>query len=313
VGVRQGHARGTAAAVAAGLALAAISGVACGASDEEEIRPGTVTLGVVAAPGEREQLVLRGVQVAAAKINGFGGIGGAAPIALVVGTIDQLLERRIGLFVLPCEQRHALAASRKIQERNRIAVAPCDDGGLPRLSRVFPTGLSPDAQADVLARELTEPAGLAPPATRRGRVVARLLAERIRVGGARLTAGTDAPEVVRPPLDAPEGAVYVTYGFPEAGNRLDEFYERYKAMFGHRPRSVVAALAGDAADVLARAIEDAASVEPLEVAHQIRHEGVEAGSALGTVEFPGRTLRARTPWVALRVERGRYVVVDSAD
>jgi ABC-type branched-subunit amino acid transport system substrate-binding protein len=290
--------------------LAAVVLAGCGGEEEAEIRPGPITLGVVAARGEREPLVLQGVQVAAAAVNAFGGIGGAAPIELVVGTVEQLLERDLHLLVLPCEQAPARAAALSAQARGAVAVAPCDDGAIPTLSRVFPTGLSPAAQAEALAGVVEEPVGLAPPQTRRGRRVARLLSERVRVGGSQPSAGTDAPEAVRPPADAPEGALYVTYGFPEPGNELDEFYERYKAMFGRRPASIVAALAGDALDVLATAIEEAAIPEPRAVAAQIRDEGIEVGGVLGTIEFSGGSARPTNEWVALRIERGRYRVVE---
>jgi ABC-type branched-subunit amino acid transport system substrate-binding protein len=290
--------------------LAAVVLAGCGGGEEDEIRQGPIRLGVVAAADEREPQVLRGVQVAAAVVNAFGGIGGAAPIELAYGTTEQLLERDVRLLVLPCEPAAARAAAQEAQARGATAVAPCDDGSLPRLPRVFPTALPPAAQAEALEGLVDEPVGLVPPATRRGRLVARLLSERVRVGASVPTAGTDAPEAARPPADAPEGVLYVTYGFPEPGNELDEFNERYKAMFGHRPTTVVAALAGDALDVLATAIEEAASPEPLAVADQIRREGIEVGGVLGTIDFEGSTSVPRTAWVALRVEGGRYSVVD---
>lgn len=293
---------------AALVAAAVLAG--CGGENEAEIRPGPITIGVVAARGEREPLVLRGVQVAGAAVNAFGGIGGAAPIELVVGTLEELLDRNLRLLVLPCEQAAARSAALIAQARGATAVAPCDDGAIPTLSRVFTTGLSPAAQAEALAGLLQEPVGLAPPETRRGRVVARLLAERVRVGSSAPSAGTDAPERVRPPNEALEGSVYVTYGFPEPGNELDEFYERYKAMFGRRPGSIVAALAGDALHVLAIAIEEAASPDPLAVAAQIRDEGVEVGGVLGTIEFADGSTKPTNEWVALRVERGRYRVIE---
>lgn len=288
--------------------LAAVLIAGCGGGDEEEIRPGPVTLGVVAAPADQD-VVLRGVQVAAASQNAFGGIGGAAPIELVVGPVEALLERNVRLIVLPCDQATARQAAETLQARGGTAVAPCDDGAIPTLPRVFPSALSPSAQADALADLVEEPVGLAPPLTRRGRLVARLLAERVRVGTSEPTAGTDAPETVLPPPDAPEGALYVTYGFPEAGSELDEFYERYKAMFGHRPPSVVAALSADALDVLATAIEEAATPDPVAVASQIRDEGIEVGGVLGTIEFDGSGTKPRAPWVALRIESGRYRIV----
>lgn len=295
--------------VAAVVLAAAVLG-GCAGGEEDEIRPGPVTIGVVASDSDPGSLVLRGVQVAAAGINAFGGIGGAAPIELTVGGLDQLLDRDVRLLVLPCDEAAARESAQVVQRRDAVAVAPCDDGAIPLLSRVFPTGLSPAAQADALAEHVSDPVNLAPPLTRRGRVVARLLAARVHVGNGPPAAGTDAPETVRPPAEAPEGALYVTYGFPEPGNELDEFYERYKAMFGNRPSSIVVALAGDALEVLATAIEEAASVEPLRVAEQIGREGIETGGILGQIEFPGDSLRPKTEWVALRVESGRYRVVD---
>jgi ABC-type branched-subunit amino acid transport system substrate-binding protein len=288
--------------------LAAVLLAGCGGGDEEEIRPGPITLAVVAAQGDRG-VVVRGVQVAAASLNAFGGIGGAAPIELVVGPVEQLLERDLRLLVLPCDEPAAREAAEAVEDGGATAVAPCDDGALPTLPRLFPTGLSPSAQAEALAGLVDEPVGLAPPETRRGRRVALLLAERARVGASQPTAGTDAPETVLPPPDAPEGALYVTYGFPEPGNELDEFSERYKATFGHRPPSVVAALAADALDVLATAIEEAATTDPDAVASQIRDVGIEVGGVLGPIEFNGTSTKPRTPWVALRVESGRYRVV----
>jgi ABC-type branched-subunit amino acid transport system substrate-binding protein len=293
---------------AALLAAAVLAG--CGGEEEKEIRPGAITIGVAAAQGANAPIVLRGVQVAAARINAFGGIGGAAPIELAVGTVEQLLDRGIGLLVLPCDQAAARSAAETAHARGATLFAPCNDAVIPALSRVFTTSLSPAAQADALASLLDEPVGLVPPGTRRGRVVARLLAERVRVGSPATSAGTDAPDRVRPPADASEGVLYVTYGFPEPGNELDEFYERYKAMFGTRPASIVAALAGDALEVLAGAVEEAASPDPLAVATHIREEGLEVGGVVGRIEFSGGSTRPTTEWVALRVEGGRYRVVD---
>lgn len=291
-------------------AVAALAGCA-GDDEDDELPPGSVArIGVAAVPGGREALVPRGVQVAAAAINAAGGIGGAARIELVIGPVERLLDRGIRLLVLPCDQQGALAGARLVQRRGAVAVAPCDDGILPSLSRVFQAGLSPQVQADLLADRLAEPVSFLPPATQRGRLVERLLSERLQVVGSEPTAGTDAPERVLPPADAPDGVLFVTYGFPEPGTETDEFYERYKALFGRRPFSIVAALAADALGVLAAAIEIAATTEPGPVAAVIGEEGVEVAGALGEIEFPGGTTQpSKVPAVVLRVERGRYRVV----
>ena len=60
---------------------------------------------------------------------------------------------------------------------------------------------------------------------------------------------------------------------------------------------------------MATAIEEAATPEPEAVADQIMDEGIEVGGVLGTIEFDGSGTKPKTPWVALRVESGRYRVV----
>ena len=296
-------------ALAALAALVALLSACAGADEEAEIRPGPIEIGVVAAPGEREQLVYRGVQVAAAAINGFGGIGGAAPIELVVGSAERLIARGVRLLVLPCDQQRAREAAAVVERRDAFAVAPCNDGGVAASRRVVVTGLSPDAQAAALRGVAPDPLAIAPPATARGRAVHRALGVRADPEPARATAGVDAPETVRPPADAAEGVVYVTFGFPEPGNELDEFYERYKALFGARPPSIVPALGADALAVLTAAVEEAGSADPARVASLLDEKSLEVGGVLGTIELGGDSGAPEVGWVAVRVEDGRYRVV----
>lgn len=291
-------------------ALAALGGCT-GEEEDEELPPGSVArIGVVSAPGSRALLVRRGVRVAAASINTAGGIGGAATIDLVVGPVERLLAGGLHLVVLPCDPERAAAAARALSRDATVAVAPCDDG-LPAFARVFPTGLSPRAHAELLAEHVDEPASLLSPTTARGRLVERLLRQRVELIASRPTAGTDAPERVLPPPEVPDGVLFVTYGFPEPGGETDEFYERYKALFGHRPLSIVAALGADALQVLADAIELAGTTDPEPVAAVLRDDGLEVSGVLGRIEFPGGTTRpTKVPAVVLRVEGGRYRVVD---
>jgi len=290
------------------IAVAVLSG--CGGDEEElEIRPGPLKIGIVAAPGAREEVVRRGVQVAAATINAAGGIGGAAPIELVVGDVRQLLRRDLELLVLPCDQDAARDAARRLAERRAVAVAPCDDGGVPASRHVFTSGLAPAAQAAALADVAGDRVALVPTLTERGGEVERLLTKHVRLVPGGVTAGADAPERVLPRLGSRDGTLYVTYGFPEPGNEVDEFFERYKALFARRPPSIVAALGADALSVLAAAIEEAGSPEPALVSAQLVGDGLEVGGVLGTIEFPGASFRARSEWVAVRIERGRYRVV----
>ena len=294
------------------LALALVAG--CGGGDDDpEIRPGLLRIGVIAAPSARDQLVRRGVHVAAVQVNDAGGIGGAAPIELVTGTPTRLIARGVRLFVLPCDQVAARTAAGVVRRERATAVAPCDDGPDLPSARVFATGLPPEAQAAALADVAPQPAALAPTRTERGREVERRLAEHVELVSSEPTIGADAPEAVRPPGDALPGVVYVTYGFPEPGSEVDEFYERYKAIFHRRPESIVAALGADALAVLAAAIEEAGSPDPDAVTRQIHDEGVEVAGVVGTIEFAGDGASAETEWVALRVEDGRYRVVDRAD
>jgi ABC-type branched-subunit amino acid transport system substrate-binding protein len=175
-----------------------------------------------------------------------------------------------------------------------------------RLQRVFTAGLSPARQAAALESYFGgDAARLLPPATPRGRRVASLLD---LPGGGTRPVGPDAPERVTPPDGAPDGTIYATYGFPDPGNEADEFYERYRSIYGRRPDSILAALGADAVDVLAVAIESAASAEPARVAAEIR-EGISVGGVLGTIDFPGGTNRPEVDAAIVRVEGSRLRLV----
>ena len=284
--------------------LAAVLALPGCAGDDElrELPPGSVaTIGVVAAPGEREALVPRGVQVAAAAINAAGGIGGAARIELVVGPASRLSARGIGLIVLPCDP--TLAAAAAAAAADAVAMAPCDDG-LPLGRRVFTTGLSPARQAELLAAHVDGRGAVAQARSARGRRVQRALEGRLeRSGPARVS--PEAPEGVLPYSD-PDGTLYATYGFPEPGSELDEFYERFKALFGRRPASVVAALASDAMSALAVAIELAGTTEPAEVRRILVEEGFRTTGVRGEIEFSPGNPKAEVEAVVLRLEDGRF-------
>lgn len=298
-----------AAPVLAALALSA----GCGGEEErQELPPGSVArIGVVSAAGPRDALVPQGVQVASASINAAGGIGGAATIELVVGPVERLLARGLQLLVLACDQATAAEAARVVAEAGAVATAPCDDGGLPMTRNVFPTGLSPARQADLLADEVGGRAAVREGESERGRRVQEALQGLVEPAAGPVVS-PEAPERVRPDPGT-EGTLFATYGFPEPGGETDEFYERFKALFDRRPASIVAALAADALVVLAAAIELAGTTDPAAVAAVFRDEGVEVGGVLGEIEFAGGTEPARTPGVVLRVEDGRYRLVARSD
>jgi substrate-binding family protein len=283
------------------LMVVLAAGCSRGGSDEE-LQPGTVRIGIVRG----EPIVAQGARVATAEINNAGGIGGAAPIRLVQGTVAALLRRGVRLLVLPC-RLGVLRAAQAAETAGALAVAPCDDGVLPTsLGRVFTAALSPAGQASALETYTgDDPVRLLVPRTPRGRRVASLLD--LRAGGSR-PVGPDAPEHVTPPEGAPDGAVYATYGFPDPGSETDEFYERYRSLYGHRPDSILAALGADAIDVLSVTLESAASAAPDRVAAELR-DGIKVGGVLGTIEFPGDTNRPRVDAAIVRVDGSRLRLV----
>jgi hypothetical protein len=276
----------------------------CGGSDdpERELQPGgAVTIGIV----DGERLIAEGTRVEANRVNNAGGVGGALTVRVARGTVDDLLRRGIRLLVLPCRLGLAGAAS-AAEEANAFAVAPCDDGVLEGSRRVVFTGLSPRDQALALsdfvggeaARELA-------PETTRGRRVKPFLG--LKRGGARIVS-PDAPERVVPPPGVPEESLFATFGFPEPGSRTDEFYERFRAVYGRRPETILAALAADAVNALAGAIELAASTRPDLVAAEVR-EGFEVRGVLNELSFPGDTNRAEVDAVIVRFRDGKLRVV----
>jgi hypothetical protein len=276
----------------------------CGGEDEpeRELEPGgTVTIGIVAG----ERLIAEGARVEANRVNNAGGVGGALTIRLARGTVPDLLSRGVRLFVLPCREGLAGAAA-ALEEARAFAVAPCDDGVLEGSPRVVFTGLSPRAQADALSDFVEgEAARELPPQTTRGRRVEPFLG--LERGGASIVS-PDAPERVVAPPGAPEESLFATFGYPEPGSRTDEFYERFRAVYGRRPETILAALAADAVNALSGAIELAASTRPGFVAEEVR-KGFEVRGVLGELSFPGGSNRTEVEAVVLRLRNGRLRVV----
>ena len=281
------------------LALVALL-AACGGNDEpeRELQPGgSVTIGIV----DGERLVREGARVEANRINNAGGVGGALTIKLARGTVPELLARGVRLFVLPCrlELEAAVAA---VTKAGGYAVAPCDDGVIEGSPRVAFTGLSPRAQAAALSEFVDGEAGRElPPETARGARVEPFLG--LDTGGASIVS-PDAPERVVAPPGAPEETLFATFGFPEPGSRTDEFYERFRAVYGRRPETILSALSADAVNALAAAIELAASTKPDLVAAEVR-KGFEVRGVLNELSFPGDTNRAEVEAVIVRLRDGK--------
>lgn len=284
------------------LALVALL-AACGGNDEpdRELQPGgTVTIGIV----NGERLVAEGARVEANRINNAGGIGGALTVRLARGTVPELLGRGVRLFVLPCRLELAGVVS-AVTNAGAYAVAPCDDGVLEGSPRVAFTGLSPRAQADALADFVDgEAARELVPMTARGVRVKRFLG--LAKGGASIVS-PDAPERVVAPPGAPEESLFATFGFPEPGSRTDEFYERFRSVYGRRPETILSALGADALNALAAAIEEAASTKPDLLAAEVR-KGFEVRGVLGEISFPGNSNRAEVDAVIVRLRDGRLRV-----
>lgn len=287
------------------LALVVVlAGCAGGGDEDRELPPNSrVTIGIV----DGERLIGEGARVEVNKVNNAGGIGGAATIQLVRGTAQELLDRGVRLLVLPC-RAGVVEAARAVNATKALAIAPCDDGVLdPQFRRVFTTGFSPREQADALDDHVDGRARrLLPAQTPRGKRVARLL----ELGsGGDATVSPDAIVRVHAPPGTPEGTLFGAAGFPDPGSRTDEFYERFKAVYGRRPETILAALAADSIDVLSDAIEVAGSAQPGLVATELR-KGLDVGAVLGDIEFPGGTNRpSKVPSVVLRYSDGRLRTV----
>ena len=277
---------------------------ACGGEDEpeRELQPGgSVTIGIV----NGERLVREGARVEANRVNNAGGVGGALTIRLARGTVDQLLTRGVRLFVLPCRVE-LYAAAAEVSTGGAFGVAPCDDGVFEGSERIAFTGLSPRTQAEALSDFVGGEAAreLAPRTARGARVEALLGVDR---GGSSIVS-PDAPERVVAPPGAPEESLFATFGFPEPGSRTDEFYERFRVVYGRRPETILSALAADAVNALAAAIELAASTSPELVAAEVQ-KGFEVRGVLNELSFPGGTNRAEVEAVIVHLADGKLRVV----
>ena len=283
------------------VAATLVSG--CGGNDEpeRELQPGgSVTIGIV----DGERLIAEGARVEANRVNNAGGVGGALTVRLARGTVSDLLARGIRLFVLPCRLELEAAVS-AVTNAGGYAVAPCDDGVVEGSPRVAFTGLSPRAQATALSDFVGGEAGRElPPETGRGARVEPFLG--LDIGGVSIVS-PDAPERVVAPPGAPEETLFATFGFPEPGSRTDEFYERFRAVYGRRPETILSALAADAVNALAAAIELAASTKPDLVAAEVR-KGFDVRGVLNELSFPGGTNRAKVDAVIVRLRDGKLRV-----
>jgi branched-chain amino acid transport system substrate-binding protein len=106
---------------------------------------------------------------------------------------------------------------------------------------------------------------------------------------------------------AMEGVTFATFGYPDPGSELDEFYERYRAAYGRRPDGSAAALGYQAIRVLEAAINKCESTAPGSLRRALR--GAEVGGPL-PLSYPER--RGAVPRVEIAlvtVHDGRFELV----
>jgi ABC-type branched-subunit amino acid transport system substrate-binding protein len=102
-------------------------------------------------------------------------------------------------------------------------------------------------------------------------------AEPLPAGAFGTGVGADDPSVRGPPI---------------AGSELDEFYERYKSIYGTRPSSSRPALGYDALRVLAVAAKEAGSTRPALVERELVG-GLEVGASFGKIRYEHGSRRPR--------------------
>ncbi len=285
------------------VTAALVSGCGGAGEPERELQPGgSVTIGIV----DGERLIREGARVEANRVNNAGGVGGALTIRLARGTVDRAPGPGCPALRAPVparpRRRRRSGRRRAARSRSRRATTGCSRA----LTQIVFTGLSPRAQAEALSDFVGGEAGreLAPQTARGTRVETFLGLDR---GGASIVS-PDAPERVVAPPGAPEESLFATFGFPEPGSRTDEFYERFRAVYGRRPETILSALAADAVNALAAAIELAASTSPALVAEEVQ-EGFEVRGVLNELSFPGDTNRAEVEAVIVRLRDGKLRVV----
>lgn len=133
-------------------------------------------------------------------------------------------------------------------------------------------------------------------------------------------AGVDIPVIGTDGMDtglhlqaggkAAEGDTFTTFGFPEAGSPLDEFYKTMEAQTGKRPDGSYAALGAATIQVLAAAIEEAGSTDPADIA-KVLADGITVDSSLGEIQYPGGGDKNPTaPVAVVTVKNGKFELVN---
>ena len=321
---------------------------ACGGREPEEVPAGTFTIGYDAERtgplAERDRVILETARIAVAEINRLGGIdrrlrlvlrrrrervqafllpcdpsaqralAAALPrraIALAPCSGDPATARRFRFYVPVSVDADTQAAQLvdylRAQGYERAHVIRAER---PRYSRLLEEAFERAArargiaivaglekQADVIVTALFPP--------RAATLVRRLRDTRVTTP----IAGMDPLDSRRVVEEAPDGAVFTAFGFPEPGLETDELYEKYRARFGHRPDGSYAALGYDAVKVLEWAIGEADSVDPNAIVAAL--DGLEVHGALGELRYPSDRRGAPEAEVAVvAVEDGELALVE---
>lgn len=132
-------------------------------------------------------------------------------------------------------------------------------------------------------------------------------------------AGVDTPVIGTDGMDtglhlqaggkSAEGDTFTTFGFPEAGSPLDEFYKTMEQETGKRPDGSYAALGAATIQVLAAAVEAAGSTDPLAL-DRVLADGITVDTSLGEIVYPGGGEKNPTaPVAVVTVKNGKFELV----
>lgn len=325
-------------------ALVAVALAGCGGGEEEterELSPGTLRIGYVGDLDGRDRELVNAARVAVEELNASqGGIDEKLRVELVPAdtagsprrageAARGLVRRGIRILVLPCASDEQRAVVRAV--RRALSVATCNHDpalwlGYPR---AWAVGMGSNRQAAALAGYLDDEGFRRVELLGRGpvlRYLEKTLGDRALKGGsgdadavvyesAPAPAADEVPAIGTDAIEgqAPEGAVFTTYGYPEPGRETDEFYVRYRTLVGRRAQRSESALGYDAIRVIGAVVADAQSTEPALLVEVFR-EGFELRGALGPIGYAGGGARnPETEVVVVRIEDGRETLVERRD
>lgn len=287
----------------------------------------------------RDREIGNAAQIAVGQINGAGGIDGVLRLRLQRATVGgaataaaearKLVREGARALLLGCDASVQRAVAEVAERRGLPLLAACDRRSVrARYPRYWPVGVSTSFQAAALAAYANEerwPAvllldtadeGVAAAFRAAARADAVVLSVPLRDAPeavARLRRrGVQAPVLATDALEstrfldgsgsALEGATFTTFGFPEPGSALDEFFVRYAERFGGPPDSSAAALGYEAVKVLEAAINVFESADASMLQRALR-DGIEVGGPLGPISYAprgDRSVRAGAALVTVR-------------